>query len=136
MNDTSDLFALLYVSEMGVPDADEVGRICAQSRVNNLRDAISGLLVFDGQCFCQLVEGPGPKIVDLRRRLERDPRHRAMRVLQFGLATERRFASWRLGYAYTADPSAISRLGAIGDAEAVAAFEGWVTGLTLIDEGA
>jgi len=135
VNETSALFALLYVSEMCAPDAAEVGRICIQSRANNLRDSISGLLVFDGQAFCQYVEGPAPRIADLRGRLERDPRHRAMRILQFGRVKERRFASWRLGYAYSADPAAIARLGAGSDADAVAAFERWVPGLSPTDEG-
>ena len=120
---------------MRAPDAAEVGRICVQSRANNLRDSISGLLVFDGQAFCQLVEGPDPRIADLRGRLERDSRHRAMRVLQFGSVKERRFASWRLGYAFSADPAAIARLGAGSDAEAVAAFDLWAAELTLTDEG-
>ena len=79
--------------------------------------------------------GPRPRIADLRGRLERDPRHRAMRILQFGRAKERRFASWRLGYAYSADPAAIARLGAGSDADAVAAFERWVPGLSPTDEG-
>jgi hypothetical protein len=135
VNDTSALFALLYVSEMRAPDAAEVARICIQSRANNLRDAISGLLVFDGKAFCQLVEGPAAKITDLRGRLERDPRHRAMRVLRFGLAAQRRFGSWRLGYAFSADPAAIASIRARSDADAVAAFDRWAPGLTLTDEG-
>jgi hypothetical protein len=135
VNDTSALFALLYVSEMRAPDAAEVGRICIQSRANNLRDAISGLLVFDGKAFCQLVEGPAAKITDLRGRLERDPRHQAMRVLRFGLAPQRRFASWRLGYAFSADPGAIASIRARSDVDAVAAFDRWAPGLTLTDEG-
>ena len=46
-NDASGLFCLLYVSEMARPDAPEVRRICEQSRANNSRDRITGLLVFD-----------------------------------------------------------------------------------------
>ena len=133
MSEASALFDLLYVSEMRAPDAAEVGRICIQSRANNLRDSISGLLVFDGQAFCQYVEGPRPQIADLRDRLERDPRHRAMRVLKFAAAKKRRFASWRLGYAFSADPAAIARLRS--DADAVAAFDRWAPGLSATDEG-
>src|SRR5205085_10361273 len=57
-----DLFSLLYVSEMAAPDAAEIARICDRSRANNLRDGITGLLVFDGKAFCQYVEGAGPAI--------------------------------------------------------------------------
>jgi len=80
-SDASALFSLLYVSEMSAPDAHEVRRICEQSRANNLRDHITGLLVFDGHAFCQFVEGRERVIAALLARLEGDPRHRHMRLL-------------------------------------------------------
>jgi len=124
--DASGLFSLLYVSEMSRPDAQELGRICEQSRANNLRDDITGLLVFDGRAFCQFVEGGERMIAALLARLERDPRHRHMRLLQFGpLSGARRFPLWRLGYAYSAEPSAIARMRTRRDAAAVAAFHRW-----------
>ncbi len=131
-NDASGLFCLLYVSEMWRPDAHEVRRICEQSRANNLRDGITGLLVFDGHAFCQFVEGSERAIASLLVRLEGDPRHGHMRLLQFGPREgPRRFPRWRLGYAYSADPSAIERMRATRDAEAIIAFERWAPELTL-----
>jgi len=130
-SDASGLFCLLYVSEMSRPDAPEVRRICEQSRANNSRDRITGLLVFDGHAFCQFVEGVEPVIAALLARLERDPRHRNMRLLRFGaLPGGRRFPTWRLGYAYSADPSTIARMRTTVDAVAVAAFEQWAPALT------
>jgi len=129
--DVSGLFSLLYVSEMSAPDAHEVRRICEQSHANNLRDGITGLLVFDGSAFCQFVEGGERVVAALLARLERDPRHRQMRLLQFGQLTGgRRFPGWRLGYAYSADPSAIARIRTTFDADAIVAFERWAPGLT------
>jgi hypothetical protein len=131
------LFSLLYVSELAAPDADLVTGICGQSRVNNERDGITGLLVFDGHAFCQLVEGPEPAITSLLDRLERDPRHVKMHVLQFGHAPRgRRFPSWRLGYAYSADPAAIQRLAVTRGGEALVAFDGWLPGLVDADRPA
>jgi len=130
-NDASGLFCLLYVSEMWRHDAHEVRRICEQSRANNLRDGITGLLVFDGHAFCQFVEGGERVMAALLARLQRDPRHRNMRLLRFGpMPGARRFPAWRLGYAYSADPSAIARMRTTFDAAAVAAFEHLATGLT------
>src|SRR5664279_5415082 len=98
------LFTLLYVSELVAGGAREIDEICRRSRDNNARDGITGLLVFDGHAFCQFVEGPEAKVASLLGRLERDPRHVAIHVLHFGRTPwPRRFASWRLGYAYTAD---------------------------------
>ena len=105
------LFALLYVSELAEHDASEVERICHESRVNNERDGVTGLLVFDGRSFCQFVEGPHGAIAELLARLEGDARHVRMKLLHHGpSATGRRFPDWRLGYAFTADPAAIARL--------------------------
>ena len=129
-------FCLLYVSEMSTPDANELRRICEQSRANNLRDGITGLLVFDGHAFCQFVEGEERVVAALLGRLECDPRHRHMRLLQFGALTgPRRFPLWRLGYAYSADPSAIAGMATTREAEAVTAFERWLPRLTPRAEG-
>jgi hypothetical protein len=118
------LFTLLYVSELKGDDAGEIDRICRRSRANNERDDITGLLVFDGHAFCQFVEGPPHAIAALRERLELDPRHVRMRVLQHGPASPaRRFATWRLGYAYSADPAAIARLDDKRGSDALLAFD-------------
>ena len=112
-----------------------VDGICRQSRANNARVGITGVLVFDGHAFCQFVEGPQPAIADLLGRLERDPRHVKMHVLQFGRTNwPRRFASWRLGYAYSADPAAIARIAARRDDAALAAFTDWIPALTPSDQ--
>jgi len=79
--DDGPLNTLLYVSELTHFDAGEIDSICHQSRANHARDDITGLLVFDGQAFCQFVEGPRDAIAAL---LERDARHVKMRVLQHG----------------------------------------------------
>ena len=129
--DPSGLFSLLYVSVMAKPDADELGRICEQSRTHNLRDGITGLLVFDGHAFCQFVEGEKRVIEALLARLESDPRHHDMRVLQYGpLPGPRRFPRWRLGYAYCADASAIARLETTRAEAAIGAFERWAPELS------
>ena len=134
--DASGLFSLLYVSEMSQPDAQELRRICEQSRTNNLRDGITGLLVFDGHAFCQFVEGEERAVTALLDRLERDPRHRNMRRLQFGaLAGPRRFPLWRLGYAYSADPSVIAEMAATREVAAIAAFERWAPRLARRGDG-
>lgn len=133
-DDGTALFDLLYVSEHSSGDASDVGRICHQSRVNNERDGITGLLVFDGHAFCQFVEGPRAAVVDLRDRLERDPRHRHMRVIFLGpSAWPRRFTSWRCGYSYVADPAAIARIATASGDAAVAAFRDWVPTLHPTD---
>jgi hypothetical protein len=126
-------FSLLYVSRMVAPDAGAVAEICRQSQHNNAREGITGLLVFDGAAFCQLVEGPEAALSGLLHRLEGDRRHADMRLLHFGRAPTRRFPSWRLGYAFVAGPGAIERVqNARGD-RAFQAFVEAMGGLTPSD---
>jgi hypothetical protein len=125
----SELFSLLYVSRMAVPDADEIDRICRQSQANNARDGITGLLVFDGAAFCQLVEGPRAPLEALRHRLEGDPRHVDMRVLHVGPSPARRFPTWRLGYAFVADAGAIETVQRSRSDSAVEAFDATMASL-------
>jgi len=133
--DDAAVFTLLYVSELAAGGAAEIDEICRQSRANNERDRITGVLVFDGQAFCQFVEGSPAAVAALRDRLERDRRHRDMQVLQFGRTPwPRRFTSWRLGYAYSADPSAIARIASHRDGEALAAFRDWLPALAASDD--
>jgi len=53
------LSEILYCSELA-PDLppDTVASIVARARVRNGELGITGLLVFDGQRFCQHIEGP------------------------------------------------------------------------------
>lgn len=60
---------------------DVFARICQVSRHNNAERQISGVLLFDGHRFCQLLEGPAASIALVRQSIEKDPRHEFMTVL-------------------------------------------------------
>jgi hypothetical protein len=93
------LHVLLYVSRLATDAAgDAVQRIAQESRNNNARDDITGLLAFDGVTFTQYVEGPLEAVDRLLSRLKEDWRHEDMEVLHRGESTSRRFPGWRLGY--------------------------------------
>jgi len=92
--------AFLYVSELS-PQFERcaVRDITRVSRVRNEASGITGLLLFDGACFAQWVEGPLQAMDQLLARLRADPRHRRMDMLWFespGLG--RRFPQWHFGY--------------------------------------
>jgi hypothetical protein len=116
---------LLYVSTLaaGVP-VKEVSRIVGVSRPRNAGEAITGLLIFDGDTFCQYVEGPPEAVDALLQRLRRDPRHDDMQVLLDGTWDgARRFSDWRLGYVDSFEADELGTLrGLRGDA-ALACFE-------------
>lgn len=95
-----ELFTLLYASTFA-PRAviSDVADIARTSRRRNSEDGITGLLVFDGASFVQLVEGSHDPVAALCARLTEDRRHVDMDVLVFDYVDHaRRFPDWDLGY--------------------------------------
>ena len=94
-----DLQTLLYVSDAApnLPPGS-VEALTHRARERNRLDEISGLLVFDGLRFAQLVEGPASRMGELLERLMHDPRHTNVQILAREPLPARRFADWQLGY--------------------------------------
>jgi hypothetical protein len=89
------LRSLTYVSQATLPMAEDAFNLLGleASRLNAL-DGVSGLLVFNGTSFCQTIEGAPDAIDALMERLQRDPRHRDIRIIADESIRERRFRSW------------------------------------------
>ncbi|PLC05313.1 blue light sensor protein [Variovorax sp. RO1] len=113
------LYCSLLVQDL--PPAT-VGAIVTQARARNAEDGISGLLVFDGQCFCQHFEGPREAVQGLMARLQRDPRHVALVVVHEGPLAERRYTGFAMGLAECEGPDPISALQALRGEVALAHF--------------
>ena len=117
---------LLYVSQLALDaPVDAVASITRQARVRNEQDGVTGLLMFDGANFAQMIEGPADAISDLVERIRNDRRHRSIEVLSFGTRPwARRFADWKLGYlAVESEDQSIERLRGLRDTGAWAAFD-------------
>ncbi len=98
---TLSLRRFLYVSELApAMPSTVVGQILRQSREHNHRLKLSGALLFDGERFCQLLEGEPDTAQALMRRIERDTRHCNVKLLLDTLgAAPRMMTQWRCGYA-------------------------------------
>lgn len=93
------LYYLLYVSKVArAMDDDELVDILTESRRNNERDDITGLLLYKEDTFMQLLEGPHQAVSNTFDRIERDPRHTKISVLVEGSVDARRFARWSMGF--------------------------------------
>lgn len=57
-----------------------VADILRAARTFNQQAAITGALLFDGENFAQLLEGPAPAVQALARRIEADRRHHTIIV--------------------------------------------------------
>ena len=80
-------FQLLYVSQLAPGCTWEVVKeIVAAARKHNAAHGITGALLFDGERFCQLIEGAESKVRALANNIWADPRHTALRLLFAGLS--------------------------------------------------
>ncbi len=85
--------------------SDDIFKIIQTSSHNNLRNNLTGFLIFSGQQFFQLIEGPEASVDDLFERLYSDPRHEKVEVLTRKNIEERSFPKWRM---QRLDPAATS----------------------------
>lgn len=93
-----DLSQLIYISHAVPPPSREaLAGIAAQSRSNNWRQSITGLLLYGHGHFLQLLEGPLLEVADLYSRISRDPRHERVLPLLLQPARQRLFPEWKMG---------------------------------------
>lgn len=129
----SALSHFLYTSmlEAGEP-ATTVAAIVRHARAANATQGLSGVLVFDGQAFCQYVEGPAQAVDRLLEKLQRDVRHTRFVLQHRGpLTGERRFRQWSMAYALAGDPEMLEGLQALRGPQAVEALEALIPELDL-----
>ncbi len=94
----SSLFALVYTSQ-AIQSLDETTlmEIFAISRKNNLRDNITGFLIYREGYFLQLLEGPQTKVRQCFERIQKDQRHRALVLQGEAHPNERMMPDWSMG---------------------------------------
>src|SRR5690349_7652586 len=91
---------VLYISLLATDQSTTVvGQIVTLARARNVREGITGLLVFDGMRFCHHFEGSPEAVQDLLARLAADRRHVAQRVLYEGELAQRRYQRFEVGLA-------------------------------------
>lgn len=79
--------------DLGERDLHDIHRV---ARETNALDGITGLLVFDGSRFLQIVEGAEEAIDDLVERLRRDRRHSAFEIRDDRIVEQRSFPDWSM----------------------------------------
>ena len=115
---------VLYISRLaGTTPTSAVGLILRQARERNRLDGVGGALVFDGERFGQLMEGPPATVSALAARIERDPRHRSFHVLHDVIGTAPRLMpQMQTGYAEPELFNALDSAAAVDPAHALAKF--------------
>ena len=120
---TTPIYEVLYASVItpGVPFS-VIGLIARKSRVSNLADNITGLLVFDGMRFSQQLEGGKTEVLALLDGIRQDSRHVDFKLLHQGPIAERRFKNFSLAYALMEDVDVLGRLQKLKENAAMDAF--------------
>jgi hypothetical protein len=78
-------------------DADLM-EVLRASRVNNARDEVTGVLLYQGGNFIQLLEGDSAAIDTVYARVEKDPRHHSVLRMLDDEAEERLFPDWSMAF--------------------------------------
>lgn len=91
------LKTLTYTSRARLDLTDgDLDDIHQTARHLNALDGVTGLLLFDGSRFLQIIEGAEAAIDNLVERLRRDPRHSAFEVRDERFVERRSFADWSM----------------------------------------
>lgn len=88
---------LVYISTAkNLLDPAELEKLLLNARHNNLRDDITGMLIYHDGCFFQVLEGPEEAVRACYGRICHDRRHGGSIVLMDDAASSRLFGSWRM----------------------------------------
>lgn len=92
------LVRCLYASRAAKPVDDHVlDAILRQSRHNNAKFGITGMLCFANGVFVQVVEGGRTEVTRLLGNIMRDGRNTGVEILAYEEISERQFANWTMG---------------------------------------
>lgn len=92
---------LIYRSVMSAgTDPRAVADVVRTARAHNQAHDITGVLVFDGENFVQLLEGPETAVRELMARIARDPRHHRVQIChEHPGRVPPRFPDWSMAFA-------------------------------------
>jgi hypothetical protein len=88
---------LFYVSRVASPlSVAALRRLLGAAQVANRRSDITGILVYTGQYFAQILEGPDAGVTALAARIRGDLRHSDFRIVREEEAAARDFPTWSM----------------------------------------
>ena len=93
MNLTSVTYTSLARLDLQTSDLEDIHR---SARESNALEGITGLLVFNGTHFLQIIEGSETAIEELVERLRKDPRHTGFEVRDQRKVDARSFPDWSM----------------------------------------
>lgn len=107
-----EILQLIYTSVLSPSTPiSEVSSIIRSSRTKNFSYGITGVLLFDGQHFCQYIEGEASHVNALIENIRKDSRNVNFKVIYSHAAQGmRKFSNWRAGYPMECSPEIMSKI--------------------------
>jgi len=100
------LVQIIYISRSTFESTDAVNkiepnvvRILAKSRINNRKNGLVGVLYFGDSAFFQCLEGEEDAVNNLFAKIEKDPRHKDIKLISKKYITSVSFPDWAMKYA-------------------------------------
>lgn len=113
------LWRLVYVSAAVEKfNRDTLAQMVEAAGSKNARLDITGVLMFAGDRFMQVLEGPRDAVLPLFETIEHDDRHIFVELVQSQGVSSRLFSGWSMGLCNLDDPLSIS----IAEFKAVRSF--------------
>jgi hypothetical protein len=102
------LVRLMYVSSAVAELADAALRSILESAVrHNTPVGVTGMLLYCGGNFMQVLEGEEPTVRETYERICQDPRHKDLYLLGLAAIGARDFAAWSMGFRQLAAADAV-----------------------------
>jgi hypothetical protein len=93
------MLSIAYRSSATAPvSEDDISAILLKSRANNRRLGLTGALMYRGERFIQILEGPDEVVRERFDLIAADPRHRDVKVISELQILERQFPEWTMGF--------------------------------------
>ncbi len=93
------MIQLTYLSTPTRPISnDDLMNILEKARLNNASLGISGMLLYTGEGFVQILEGEENAVDNLVKLIKNDPRHKDFRIIERKKIDTRDYAEWTMGF--------------------------------------
>ncbi len=100
------MLSLIYVStSVQLLSDDELLGILKVSRENNLSRDVTGLLLYKGGNFMQVLEGDENVVLDLYEKIKTDPRHADVSIISKEQIQARQFHAWEMAFQNLDNPA-------------------------------
>jgi hypothetical protein len=99
-----NMLQIRYISRAAEPmSAEKLLALLQQCLANNVRNGVTGMLLYGNETFLQALEGDEKVVDDLVEKIRKDPRHDNIQLLQRKPIEVRQYSDWSMGFKRISD---------------------------------